>query len=142
MFSYDANYPLQEPDAREALVCARLNLRGAKRLLQKGSFQRGISALYDSLLFGMHYYVARHKSCADVDLTDAVELFHTLSRAGVFEDQLAFNRLSLTIERFLWQGPDSFDANPILIEVEEMLRKLGVISLQKSTLRKKSKIPR
>ena len=135
MSYYDGINPSQETEAREALLCARLNLRGAKRLLQKGSLRRGISALYDSVLFGMHYYVARHESCADVDLRDATGLFHWLTRAGVFEDQHAFNRLSLTVERSLWQGADSVDANAILLEVGEMLRKLGVM-----TSKAKSKI--
>jgi hypothetical protein len=124
-------------DAREALVCARLNLRGAKLLLQKGSLRRGVSTLYDSVLFGMYYYVARHEACADVDMGDATGLFHWLTRLGVFEDQHAFNRLSLTIERALWQGVDSFDANAILVEVEAMLTKLGVMTFQKSTFVKK-----
>ena len=116
-------------DARSAFVCARLNLRGAKRLLQKGSFTPGISALYDAVLFGMHYYVTRHASCANVDLGDATGLFHLLTRVGVFDDHCAFNRLSLIVERALWQGSASFDANTLLLEVEQMLTKLGVVTL-------------
>ena len=134
MLSYNEIDPTRLTDVRSALLCARMNLHGAKRLLQNGSFRRGISALYDSLLFGMHYYVARHKGCADVDLGDAAGLFHVLTRAGVFEDPLAFNRLSLTVERLLWQGSDAFDANVILLEVEEMLAKLGVLKIPKSKI--------
>jgi hypothetical protein len=124
--------PTPITDAREALLCARLNLRGAKRLLQKGAVSRGVSALYDSVLFGMMYYVAQYEGCAGVDLGDATAVFHLLTRAGVFEDRQAFHRLSLTVERFLWQGSDTFDANAILIEVEDMLRKLGVTKIQKT----------
>jgi hypothetical protein len=141
MFIYESIHPIQITEAREALLCARLNLRGAKRHIQKGSFRRGISALYDSVLFGMIYHVARHERRPDVHLmSDAAGLFHWLMRLGVFEDQHAFNRLSLTVERLLWQGSDSFEANAILAEVEEMLRKLGVLPFQKSTLLKKSRI--
>lgn len=124
--------PAPIKDAREALLCARLNLRGARRLLQQGSFRRGISTLYDSVLFAMMYYVARHESCANVDLTDATSVFQVLTRAGVFEDQQAFHRLSLTVERVLWQRSEIFNADAILIEVEEMLRKLGVTKIQKT----------
>ena len=134
----DVINPAQEMDARQALACARLNLRGAKRLLQKGSLKHGISALYDSFLFGMHYYVARHVDCTDVDLANAAGLFHLLAREGIFEDQHAFNRLSLSVERALWQGSDRFDAYAILMEVEEMLTKLGVMALQTPTLVRKS----
>src|SRR5215216_1692840 len=117
MSDFDVTNPTQLTDAREALLCALLNLRGAKFLLQKGSLRRGVSALYDSVIFGMHYYMARHEGCSNVDLGDATGLFHLLTRVGVFEDQHAFNRLSLTIERALWQGVNSFDANAILVEV-------------------------
>jgi hypothetical protein len=74
----------------------------------------------------MHYYVALHEGCTDVDLGDAAGVFQLLARVGVFEDQHAFNRLSLTIERALWQGSDSFDVNALLLEAEDMLAKLGV----------------
>ena len=133
MHSFDMDRPAQGMDEREALLCARLNLRGAKRLLQKGSLKHGISALYDSVLFGMHYYVARHEGCQGVDLGDAAGAFHVLTREGIFEDQHAFNRLSLTVERVLWQGYDTFDANAILLEVEEMLARLGVPGLSQPT---------
>jgi hypothetical protein len=124
--------PTPIPDAREALLCAQLNLRGARRLLQKGVVRRGVSALYDSVLFGMMYYVARHEGCAGVDLEDATAVFQLLAHAGVFEDGQAFHRLSLTVERFLWQGPDTFDADAILVEVEDMLMRLGVMKIQKT----------
>lgn len=114
-------------DPRVALICARLNLRRAKRLLQQGSSTSAISALYDSVLFGMHYYIARHENCANANPADAIGLFHTLAHAGVFENPQAFNRLSLIVERALWHGAASFDANAILVEVEEMLTKLGVM---------------
>jgi hypothetical protein len=119
-------------DARQALFCARLNLHSARRLLQKGIVRRGVSALYDAVLFGMMYYVVRHEGCAGVGLEDATAVFHLLTRAGVFEDGQAFHRLSLTVERFLWQGPETFDPNEILVEVEDMLRKLGVMKIQKT----------
>jgi hypothetical protein len=80
----------------------------------------------------MIYYVARREGCARVDLGDATAVFHSLTRAGVFEDGQVFHRLSLTVERFLWQGSDSFDANVILVEVEDMLGKLGVMKIQKT----------
>jgi len=127
-------------DARRALLCAHLNLRGAKRLLRTGSLRRGISALYDSVLFGMHYYVAQHEGCAAVDLADAAGVFQVLARVGVFEDHHAFNRLSLTVERALWQGSDSFDVNTLLLETEQMLAKLGVIAFEKPTSVNKSKV--
>jgi len=124
--------PTTTRSTREAFLCARLNLRGARRLLEKGSLRRGISTLYASVLFGMMYHVARHEDCVDVVLGDATAVFHLLARAGVFEDGQAFYRLSLTVERFLWQGSDALDANGILVEVEDMLRKLGVIEIQKA----------
>jgi hypothetical protein len=125
--------PTPEIDARTAFVCARLSLRGAKRLLQKGSITRGMSALYDSILFAMHYYIAKHP-CADIDAGDAAKLFHSLTRLGLFNDPHSFDRLSLTVERALWQEPKQFDTDPILLEVETMLTKLGVVKLTKSIL--------
>ncbi len=82
----------------------------------------------------MLYYVTRHEGCAGVDLGDATAVFHLLTRAGVFEDGQAFHRLSLKVERFLWQGPETFEADATLIEVEDMLRKLGVMKIQKNTM--------
>jgi hypothetical protein len=131
-------------NARTALTCARLQLRGGKRRLQKGLTAAGIAALYDSVLFGMHYYIARHKGCAtfvkNTEVWDAASLFHALAQAGVFDDPLVFNRLSLMVERALWQESISMDVNAALAEVEEMLMKLGVISFKKHALPGKSRI--
>jgi hypothetical protein len=118
-------------DARTSLICARLYLRGGKRRLKAGYSRAGLTALFDAILFGMHYYVARHKSCnslmQNTDPWDAPGLFHVLSRAGVFEEPLTFNHLSLMIERALWQESFSFDVDTVLAEVEKMLLKLGVM---------------
>ena len=127
MSYYDAVDTTTAADACTILLCARLNLRGAKRLLQSGSLTSGISALYDSVLFGMHYYIAEHKDCIYADSGDATALFYTLVCAGVFVDQHAFNRLSLMVERVLWQKTYAFDANATLFKVEEMLTRLGVM---------------
>ncbi len=71
----------------KALMCARLYLHGGKRRLQKGLAAAGLAALYDSVLFGMRYYIVRHKSCSafvvNTDLWDAASLFHALTRAGI-----------------------------------------------------------
>ena len=133
MLYSDVNRPPHELDARQALLCARLNLRGAKYLLKKGSQKRGMAALYDSVLFGMHYYLTRHGDCSDVDLRDSANAFYLLTLEGVFEDPQTFNRLSLTIERALWQGVESSKANLILVDVEKILAKLGVMTVQSSS---------
>ena len=118
-------------DARTALICARLYLRGGKRRLQAGYSRAGIAALYDAVLFGMRYYIARHKNCESLmkntDPWDAPGLFHVLARAGVFEDPLTLNRFSLMVERALWQESYSFDPDSAMAEVRQILIKLGVI---------------
>jgi hypothetical protein len=125
-------------EADAALMSARLYLRGGKRHLQKGSSAAGMAALYNAVLCGMRYYIAKHKRCAifveNIDLWDAASLFHGLTRAGVFEDPLTFNRFSLMVERALWQETFSFDADATLAEVETMLTKLGVVSINESAL--------
>ena len=124
-------------EAEAALMRARLHLHGGKRRLQDGLSAAGIAALYDSVLFGMRYYIAKHKRCAsfvqNTDLWDAAGLFQALARAGVFDDPLTFNHFSLIVERALWQESFSFDADATLAEVEEMLRKLGVMPFNEST---------
>jgi hypothetical protein len=121
----------QISDARTALICARLNLRGAKRRLQSGHTVSGMAALYDSVLFGMRYYIARHKGCAsfleNIDPWDAMSVFHALRRAGVFDDPLLFNRFSWLVERVCWQESFSFDVDATLAEIERILMKLGVM---------------
>lgn len=124
-------------DARTALIRARLYLRGGKRRLQAGSPAEGIAALYHAVLFGMRYYIARHKSCESwvksIDPWDAAGLFHALARVGLFDDPLTFNRFSLMVERALWQGPLLFDIDATLAEVEMMLTKLGVPPFNEAT---------
>lgn len=135
---YDLMDAPQMSDENASLIRARLHLQGGKQRLQEGLNAAGIAALYDALLFGMRYYVAREERCAktdiakNADLWDAADLFHTLARAGIFEDPCAFNRLSLIIERALWQESFSFDTNAVLTEVEEMLTKLGVMPFKKT----------
>ena len=125
-------------EARTALICARLNLRGAKRRLQRGHTVSGIAALYDSVLFGMRYYIATHKSCApfleNIDPWDAMSVFHALRRAGVFDDPLLFNHFSWLVERICWQESFSFDIDDTLTKVETMLMKLGVMQPDKLRL--------
>ena len=136
MSHYDLPDTTKISEAEAALRCARLNFRGGKRRLQKGLTTAGIVALYDSVLFGMRYYIASHKSCAsfvqNTDPWDAASLFHALTRAGVFENSLTFNRFSLIVERALWQESFSFDAAVTLTEVENMLAKLDVIPVHHS----------
>ena len=133
MMPYKLTDPINLMDARTALICARLYLRGGKRRLQAGYSRAGIAALYDAVLFGMRYYVAKHQRCdsfvEDTNLWDAADLFHALLRAGVFDDPLALNRFSLMVERALWQESFSFDTSSALIEVEGILTKLGVMPL-------------
>jgi hypothetical protein len=125
-------------DARRALLCARLYLRGGKRRLQAGYSKAGIAALYDAVLFGMRYYIARHKRCESLventDPWDAPGLFHKLARAGVFENPLLFNRFTLVVERALWQESYSVDVDSTLAEVETMLMKLGVLPFREAAL--------
>jgi hypothetical protein len=129
------------PDARTALICARLHLRGGKRRLQKGLTAAGMVALYDSILFGMHYYLTRHERCASflesIEPWDAMSMFQALTRAGVFEDSLTFHRFSLIVERALWQESFSLDAKAVVIEVEQMLATLGVMPFHVNIPRKK-----
>jgi len=125
-------------EADAALMSARLYLRGGKRRLQKGSSAAGMDALYTAVLCGMRYYIAKHKRCAtfveNIDLWDAASLFHALTRAGVFDDPLAFNRFSLIVERALWQESFLFDIDSTLAEVETMLTKLGIMPSNENTL--------
>lgn len=118
-------------EADAALISARRHLRGGKRHIRRGSSASGMAALYDAVLCGMRYYIARHKQCAyfleNTDLWDAPGLFHALTRAGVLDDPLTFNRFSQIVERALWQGSFSSDANAALAEVEMILTKLGVV---------------
>ena len=121
-------------EARTALICARLYLRGGKRRMEAGFSAEGVTALYHAVLFGMRYYIAKHKSCEswmkNIDPWDAPGLFHALARAGVFEDPLIFNRLSLLVERALWQKSFLSDTDSILIEFEKLLSKLGIPPVQ------------
>ena len=127
---------ISEEDA--ALMRARLHLRGGRRRLQEGLAVAGLAALYDALLFGMRYYIAGHERCASLvenaDLWDAVAMYHVLARAGIFDDAYAFDRLSLIVERALWQESFSFDADTTLADVEKMLTKLGVMPFNEATL--------
>jgi hypothetical protein len=138
MQHYDLIDTTKIMDARTALLCARLYLRGGKRRLQAGYSRAGIAELYDALLFGMRYYITRHKRCESLventDLWDAAGLFQALLRAGVFDDPITFNRFSLIVERALWQESFSFDVNVTLMEVETMLIKLGVMPMNESAL--------
>jgi hypothetical protein len=59
MLPYKLTDSAKIKDARTALICARLYLRGGKRRLQAGYSKAGIAALYDAVLFGMRYYIAR-----------------------------------------------------------------------------------
>ena len=131
---------MTEEDA--ALIRARLHLHAGKRRMQEGLAAAGIAALYDSVLFGMRYYIAKHKGCASfvekIDLWDAAGLFHALTRAGVFDDPLTFNRFTLIVERALWQESFSFDTDSTLAEVEKMLTKLGVMPFNEPVLPRES----
>jgi len=126
-------YTTETTEAKTVLVCARLHLRNGKRHLQKGHTIPGVTALYDAVLFGMRYYITRHKGCVslveNIDPLDAARLFHILARTGVFDDPLTFNRFSLIVERALWQLPGSSNTDEILAQVETMLARLGVIAI-------------
>ena len=144
MLPYKLTNTAKIMDARTALICARLYLRGGKRRLRAGYSRAGIAALYDAVLFGMRYYIARHKRCESLaentDPWDAPGLFHALARSGVFDDPLTLNRFSLMVERALWQESYSIDADSMLAEVETILMKLGVMPFRGSALTSESRI--
>jgi hypothetical protein len=144
MLPFEVTYSSQIMNARMALLCARLYLRGGRRHLRAGYSKAGIAALYDAVLFGMRYYIVRHKSCTrlveNTDPWDAPALFHALARAGVFEDPLTLNRFSLMVERALWQESYSMDVHSTLAEVEKILLKLGVIPYHESSLPDESQL--
>ena len=144
MLPYKSTDTAKITDARTALICARLYLRGGKRLLQAGYSKAGLAALYDAVLFGMRYYITRHKRCQSLvettDPWDATGLFYALARAGVFENPLLFHRFSLIVERTLWQESHFVDAVSMLAEVEKMLVKLGVIPFRDSALPNESQL--
>jgi hypothetical protein len=120
-----------EKDA--ALTLARLHILGGKRHLEEGCLTAGLMALYDSILFGMRYYVGTHERCEkfleDTDLWDTSSLLQALTRSGVFEDPLLFNRFTLTVERSLWQQSLVLDTHDIIAEAEKILIQLGVMPL-------------
>ena len=132
MQHYDLVYTDKMSEAKRALILACLNLRYGKRRLQKGRAVAGLAALYDALLFGMHYFIAdaehgnRTIHTNNDELWDHAVLYQKLVKAGIFDDPYAFNRLSLIVERALWQGSLSIDADVILKEIETMLAQLGV----------------
>ncbi len=129
--------------AEAALLCARLYMRDGRRHLQEGSFTAGIAALYDAILFAMHYYITEPACRGSInlnsdDLWDHAALYHKLVKAGIFDDPNAFNHLSLIVERVLWQESYSFDTDSVLAEVEKMLSKLGVMPFNESILQNES----
>jgi hypothetical protein len=129
--------------AEAALLCARLYMRDGKRHLQEGSFTAGIAALYDAILFAMHYYIAEPGCRGSInlnrdDLWDHAALYHKLVKAGIFDDPNAFNHLSLIVERALWQESYSFDTDSVLAEAEKMLSRLGVMPFNESILQDES----
>ena len=138
MVGYDLEEAIHLTDPGIAFTCARLHLRNGKRRLKKGLRTEGMIALYDSVLFGMRYYVTEHRQCVSVveniDLWDAARLFQALAQAGVFDDPLTFNRFSLLVERALWQKTLSLESASVLADAEKILRRLGVIPSNESTV--------
>jgi hypothetical protein len=126
----------QLTDARAALICARLQFRAGKRYLQKNLTSKGVATLYDSVLFGMQYYLAKHHAFLrkNIELWDAAGMFQALAWIGLFEDSLTFNHFTLVVERALWQGLFSSDAEVILAQAEELLTKLDVIPVHKKAV--------
>src|SRR5215510_15454993 len=99
MHHYDSIYMDKMSEAKRALILACLNLRHGKRRLQKGRSVAGIAALYDALLFGMRYFVAKAEREDKIlptihdELWDHANLYQELVKVGIFDDPYAFNRL-------------------------------------------------
>ena len=138
MSSHGLMNPAQISEADAALMRAYVHLRSGLHGGQEPTFGAGITALYDAVLLGMRDYIARHEGCAsfvqNTDPWDAPALYHALVRAGVFDDPLRFNRFSLIVERALWEGSLSSDAEPAFAEAESMLAKLSILPLARPTL--------
>lgn len=130
-------------NAEISLMCARLYLREGKRYLQQGAFRTGIEALFDAILFGMHYYIAEPGGrgtihVSDADLWDPAALYHKLAKAGLFDDLNTVNHLSQIVERTLWQGSVAGDINDVITEIETILSRLGVTPFNESILKSDS----
>jgi hypothetical protein len=127
---------MSEADA--AFIHARVLLPGSIDAGQESTSRAGITTLYEAIFLGMRDYIARHEECAsfveNADLWDAAVLYQALVRAGVFDDPLRFNRISLMVERAVWQGTLVSEDDSVLREAESMLTRLEVIALERSAL--------
>ncbi len=127
-------------DVQGPFMRARLHLRGGRRRLRQGKIAAGIVTLYDALEGAMQSYAAGPRGAQLViregdDLNDAATLYAVLVRSGVMDgvpfDFDSFERLT---ERALHEELPGYDYRELLVELETVMTRLGVMPFDEATL--------
>ncbi len=122
------------------ILRARLHIRGGKRRLRQGKIAAGIVTLYDALDAAMQAYAAdeMHKKRlmikADENVNDDKTLFTVLVRSGVIDGKFDFGGFDRLVERALQEEMPDYDYRELLSGLESVMRQLGVMPFDESTL--------
>lgn len=126
-------------EADEALMRARLHIRGGRRRLAQGKGAAGVSALYDALLAGIRWFILSHRETVPFslvkmeDMDDEKSLFDVLEREELISRKDVSYLIDL-IEKALGNEAIEVDQELIVAELDDVMTRLGVMPFDEGAL--------
>ncbi len=126
--------------AEGALLRARLHIRAGKRRLRQGKISAGILTLYDAFCFAMDWYAfpPERKNRLDIregeDLKNEKALYKILVRSGVLDGAFDFAAFDKLVEYASENEMPDYDYKELLLEIESVMTRLGVMPFDEAAL--------
>lgn len=128
------------PPHEAALMRARLHIRSGMRRLRQGMLKEGLFTLYDSLYFGMRFYIlspdnrGRFDDAAGIQRTEEMALYDMLRQAGVVDDSFDFESFFSLMEKLIDGVDVEINSTEALRGYDKIMTQLGVMPFDESAL--------
>ena len=137
------------PRDEEALLRAKLHVRGGRKRLSKGDNADAVAALYDAFISAMWRFVVSPDLWKELvihgtdDLSDDLTLFHVMKRSGAITssfDEDDFMKFATMLDQALDGQAVSFDNAAFLKKYEAVMKELGVLPIKQGELPERDSI--
>lgn len=131
-------YKMQPHEA--ALMRARLHIRSGMRRLRQGMLKEGLLTLYDSLYFGMRFYILspdnkdRFAGADGIQRTEEMALYKMLRHAGVVDGSFDFESFFVLVEKLIDGADDEINTAEALKGYDKIMTQLGIMPFDESAL--------
>jgi hypothetical protein len=122
------------------LMRSRLHMRAARRRFRQGKLSAGLATLYDALLSALRWYALSPEHIggpgvgAGGAFMDERAVYDSLVRRGTLDGGFDFDSFRSLAEDAIDNEPGSYDYTAVLMDVESVMTRLGVMPFDEDAL--------